>query len=215
MVNNMDYEQMVEFVKDYFESHDALGTQLTYRYPFRRRFDHCLRCSIWAHRIAATEGADPEIIRISALFHDIGKSVDFATEGHGQVGAKICSGYLSSISYDQNRSAKLVQIIRNHDEYAVESNASLEAKVVSDADLLDETGAITVLWDAMACAGEDAPSYEKAFDRITGACERIKDKLPDRIHTQTARQILRERLSFLDTFPKNLEDELGRNETQG
>ncbi len=210
----MDYEQTVEFVKDYFESHDALGTDLSYRFPFRRRFEHCLRCSIWAYRIALGEGADVEITRISALFHDIGKSVDFEAEGHGEIGAQICGDYLSSISYDKNRSTKIVRIIRNHSNHAVESKASLEAKVVSDSDLLDETGAITVLWDAMACAGEDAPSYEKAFDRISGAYERIRSRLPDRIHTQSARQILRERLSFLDTFLKNLEDELGRNETQ-
>jgi len=210
---NIKYEQMVEFVRGFFESHDPLGTDLTWRYPFRRRFEHCLRCSIWARRIAFAEGADTEISEISALFHDIGKSVDNATKDHGQVGAQICGEYLSSIGYDKSRRARIVQIVQSHSKHGYYGDASLEARVVSDADLLDETGAITVLWDAMACANEDAPSYEKASDRIKKAYIKLKVRLPDRLHTPTARRILEERLSFLDTFLKNLEYELGRSET--
>jgi putative nucleotidyltransferase with HDIG domain len=207
------YEQMVEFVKGVFESHDPIGTELTKRFPFRRRFEHCLRCSIWARRIALTEGADAELTEISALFHDIGKAMDKTPQGHREVGAQICDDYLTSISYDKSRRARVVQIVRNHSTHGHERDASLEAKVVSDADLLDETGAITVLWDAMACAGEDAPSYEKAYDRITRAYTRLKVELPDRLHTPAARQILIARLSFIHNFLKNLEYEFGRSET--
>jgi len=172
-----------------------------------------LRCSKWAHRIALVEGADIEVTQIGALFHDIGKAVGETKEGHGELGAQICQDYLKSVAYDNNRSAEIVQIVRTHINHANESNASLEAKVVSDADVLDETGAIMILWDAMACAGEDAPSYDKAFDRIKGAYEKLRVKEPDRLHTQTAKHILTERLSFIDTFLNNLGDELGYNET--
>jgi putative nucleotidyltransferase with HDIG domain len=207
-----NYEQIVQFVKDFFESHDPIGTELTMQFPFRRRFEHCLRCSIWARRIALAEGADVEITEISALFHDIGKSIDKTAQSHGEIGTQICDDYLSSIGYDKNKCAQIVQLVESHGRHGHESDASLEAKVVSDADLLDETGAITVLWDAMACAGEDAPSYEKACDRITRTYTKLKVELPDRLHTPTARQILMERLLFINTFLKNLEYELGRSE---
>lgn len=150
---------------------------------------------------------------ISALFHDIGKSVDKTAQSHGEVGAQICGDYLTSVAYDKSRSVKIVQIVRSHSSHANENDTSLEAKVVSDADLLDETGAITVLWDAMACAEEDAPSYEKACDRITRAYAKLKVELPDRLHTPTTRQILKGRLLFMNTFLRNLEYELGRSET--
>ena len=210
-----DYQQLVEFVKGYFESHDPIGTgtELVYRFPFRRRFEHCLRCSIWARRIAVAENADVEIAMVSALFHDIGKAIDNKAQNHGEVGAQICEDYLTSIAYDKNRRDKIVQIVRNHSNHDQGKNASLETKVVSDADLLDEIGAIMVLWDAMACAGEDAPSYEKAYDKTAKYYARLKVELPDRLHTPTARQILTGRLSFIDTFLKNLEYELGRSET--
>jgi len=212
-VNNQNYQQMIEFVKDYFDSHDPIGTELSFRYPFRRRFDHCLRVMKWAHRIALAENADVDITQISALFHDIGKSVDSTKEDHGEVGAQICEDYLKSISYDRSRGTKIVQIVRAHINHANENDASLEAKVVSDSDLLDETGAIMILWDAMATAGKEAPSYDKAFKRIKAAHERLRINTPDRIHTETAKDILFEHLAFIDTFLKNLEYELGHGDS--
>ncbi len=212
MKKEKDYQQMVEFVKSYLESQDPLGTELRTRFSFRRRFEHCLRCSIWARRIALSENANVEIAKISALFHDIGKSEGKKEKSHEEVGAQICGDYLTSIAYDKKKSAKIVQIVRSHSSHANESHASLAAKVVSDADLLDETGAIAVLWDAMACAGEDAPSYEKACDRIKINYAKLKGTLPDRLHTPTARKILKGRFLFIDTFLKNLEYEFGRRE---
>lgn len=204
-------KKMVEFVKTFFESNDPIASSLPTRFPFRRRFEHCLRCSIWARRIALAEGADAEIAGISALFHDIGKSKDEFIQEHGMVGAEICDDYLKSISYYKNKRAQIVDIIRNHSQHNIEKDISLEAKIVSNADLLDETGAIAVLWDAMACAGGDAPSYEKAYDRIVKDYDRLRTGLVDRLCTPTAKQILMKRLSFIETFLKNLEDELGRN----
>jgi uncharacterized protein len=208
-----EYDQIVQFVKGFFESHDPIGTELSTRFVFRRRFEHCLRCSIWARRIALVEGADMEITELGALFHDIGKATDETVQDHGEIGAQICDDYLSSIEYDKDKRSQIVQIVRSHSKHANDSDASLEAKIVSDADLLDETGAITILWDAMACAVEDTPSYEKACDRIRIAYSRLKVELPERIHTPSARKILVERLSFIDTFLRNLEYELGRSET--
>lgn len=110
-----DYQQMVEFVKSYFDSHDPLGTELSTRFPFRRRFDHCLRCSIWARRIALSENANVETVMISALFHDIGKSVGGEiAQNHGDVGAQICDNYFKSIAYDKDRRDIIVRIVRNH-----------------------------------------------------------------------------------------------------
>jgi putative nucleotidyltransferase with HDIG domain len=209
----MNYEHAVEFVRSFFASHDPIATELAVRYPFRRRFEHCLRCSIWARRIAFAEGADVEIAETSALFHDIGKAVAAPAQNHGEVGAQVCDEYLSSIGYDKSKRAQIVQIVLSHSKHECAGDASLEAAVVSDADLLDETGAIMILWDAMACAGEDAPSYDKACDRIMRAYSKLKVELPDRLFTPTARQIFRERLLLIDTFLKNLMYELGLSGT--
>ena len=208
----IDHEKMVEFVKDFFESHDPIGTDLAHRYPFRRRFGHCLRCTKRARRISIAEGADGEIVMISALFHDIGKAVSGSGQDHGEIGAKICDEYLASIGYNAERRARIVRIVRDHSKHADDDNTSLEEKVVSDADLLDEVGAISVLWDSMACAGEDEPSYIEPYNRIARTFFHLRGTFSKRLHTQNAQYILKERLSFLQNFLWELDYELGKSE---
>ena len=53
-----------------------------------------------------------EIAEIGALFHDIGKSID-KTASHGEIGAQICDDYLSSIRFDKNKCAQIVQIVHH------------------------------------------------------------------------------------------------------
>jgi uncharacterized protein len=85
----------------------------------------------------------------------------------------------------------------------------MEEKIVSDADLLDETGAIAILWDAMACALEPSPSYVKAYKRSLTYTAPMRDSLPKRLHTAAARRIAQERFSVVDSFLDSLEYELG------
>lgn len=203
---------MVDFVKIYLESHDPLSTQIKTKFPFRRRFEHCLRCAIWARRIAFSENADVEICVISALFHDVSKFEENKGKRHEEAGAQICNEYLSSIGYDKNKKEEIVRIVQHHSGHASERDASLESKVVSDADLLDETGAVAVLWDAMGCALGDSPSYDKAFERIRKDYTESKN-MPPNLHTRTAKKLFGERLSLMESFLKNLEYELGRGDT--
>jgi len=210
-ISDMNYEQIVEFVGNFFESHDPIGTHLVYRYPFRKRFEHCQRCAMWAARIAQAEGVDVELVKISSLFHDIGKAVS-AEEGHGDIGATICDEYLASIGYDESRRSRIVYIVRNHNRHS-QPAASREEEVVRDADLLDEVGAITILWDTMACAGGKDPSYNKARDKIASGLARLKAELPGHLYTLTARRTVEDRISFVENFLKNLDYELGLRES--
>ncbi len=203
----MDYEKAAGFVRDFFESHDPIGTHLVYRYPFRKRFEHCQRCATWAERIARVEGVDVELVKISSLFHDIGKALS-TEERHAHLGAAICDEYLASIGYDETRRSRIVDIVRNHNRHTIPA-ASREEEVVRDADLLDEVGAITILWDAMACAGEQDPSYGKARDRIASGLMRLKTELPGHLSTETARKIAEESTQLVENFVKHLDYELG------
>ena len=210
MDGSVNRERALQFVKGFFETHDPIATQLAVRFAFRRRFQHCVRCAFWGRRIAMAEGADVETVEISALFHDIGKGMASSSEQHGKVGARICDQYLQSMGAGQSTRDFICGIILRHSEHARDPMSSLEEKVVSDADLLDETGAISILWDAMACAGEDAPSYDKAYERSLRSRGNLA-ALPGRLHTVTARKILDHRLALIDSFLENLADELGRS----
>jgi putative nucleotidyltransferase with HDIG domain len=206
-------ENMLEFVMDFIESHDTIGTKLSTRFPFRKLYGHCVRCAHWARRLAVAEEADVEVAEVSALFHDIGKSVDNTVEGHAEAGARICDDYLASIAFEESKRRQIVGIVRNHIYHARDKEDSLEARVESDADLLDETGAMTVLWDAMAEGAKPDCSFDSAFERIAAASLRLNDSALDMYHTSTAREIAIGRRLFLSQFVTNLAYELGRVES--
>lgn len=203
---------MLDFARSFIESHDPLGTKLNTRFPFRKLYEHGVRCAHWARRIAMVEGADVEIAQISALFHDIGKSMDNTLEGHAKMGADICDTFLRSIGLDADKRVHIVDIVRDHIHHAKRHDASLEAKVQSDADLLDEVGAITVLWDAMDEGTRPDCSYETAFERIANVCMKRQHDGDASYHTETARRFVCARTRFLQHFVDNLAYELGRSE---
>ncbi len=209
----MNWESTVDFVRAYFESHDPIATELSHRYPFRRRFDHCLRCSVWARRIASVERGDVELAETAALFHDIGKAGNDRAQDHGALGAAICDRYLNSVGYEEDRRAIIVGIVARHSQHARRPEATLEEKIVSDADLLDETGAVAILWDAMACALEPGPSYDKAYERSLRMTAPMRNILPERLHTAEAKRIAQGRFAIVDAFLANLAYELGLSET--
>jgi len=200
-------ERMVEYVRRYIDERDPIGTKLKRRFPFRLLAEHGRRCAVWAERICAAEGGDAEIAGIAALFHDIGKCVDSTQEGHAAEGARICAEYLAGIGFDREKSARIVEIVRNHIHH--ENPPTLEARIESDADLLDEVGALTVLWDAMATGAEDEQSYEIAYERIRKVYEKLSSPDLTAYHTATAKRFIAERVAFLGEFVKNLEWELG------
>jgi putative nucleotidyltransferase with HDIG domain len=208
----MNRQETVEFVRSYFDTHDPVATDLSHRYPFRRRFDHCLGCSIWARKVAVAERANAELAEIAALFHDIGKATSDTNRDHGQLGAVIRADYLRSIQYEDSGSALIVDIVSRHSRHGSEANATLEDRIVSDADLLDETGSIAILWDAMACALEPDPSYEKAYERSLRMTAPLMTSLPQRLHTSTGKRIAQRRFAVVNGFLQSLESELGRGE---
>jgi putative nucleotidyltransferase with HDIG domain len=199
-------QTMIDFVKHFIEDRDPIATDLKHRFSFRNRADHCYRCYKWAQRINEFEKGDAEIVEISALFHDIGKCINNTKEGHGEEGAKICEQYLTSVGIHPTKIEYIADIVRNH-SYHEKAN-TLEAQIVSDADLLDETGAMIVLWDSMAVGSEDIQSYTIAYERIVKAYTGLIRR-PNRFHTTSGKHFFKERVEFLGEFVGHLEYELG------
>jgi uncharacterized protein len=205
-------QEMIKYVFEFIEKRDSTATKLKTRFPFRRLAGHCYRSYRWARRINEIEKGDNEIVEIGSLFHDIGKCVDSSVEGHAREGARICADYLRSIGFDKNKIDVITHVVRNHIHTRKDEGMSLEQKIVRDADLLDEVGAMTVLWDAMAAGAEQNQSYEIAYEMIRGAYENLCQKPLDMFETETAKSFFEERLLFLREYVQNLEYELGLRE---
>jgi uncharacterized protein len=163
-----------------------------------------MRVYRWAIKLQAKVGGDLDIIALAALLHDVGWE-----EGreHGEVGAEIAVEYLDSIGIDPVKIGRIGEIIRIHEDKDTTDELSLECQVVMDADLLDEVGAVSVLWDSMATACEDGANYKKAYYRIKDYYKGNKPKIR-RCKTEAARLEFDKRMKMLEDFLFQLEKEL-------
>ena len=206
------YEAMMAFVKNKLDENTP-PADLIVLYPFRDRFEHTRRVQQWALRIQAVEGGDRDIVAIAAIFHDVGKCIGrLGKDGrpHELVSAEICDEYLRRINYPAPRRERILKAVRHHsfkkDRPGV--NLSLEEKIIIDADMLDEVGALTVVWDSMATALENKPSYEKVLQRNLHFYTELKKQVIY-FKTPTGRKFFEERLRFLGYYIENLQYELG------
>jgi len=88
---------------------------------------HAIETAKLAGMIAEELGADADVARAGGLLHDIGKAVDFETEGtHARIGADICRRY--------GVPEKVVNCIEAH-HHEAEQN-SIEAVIVEAADAI-------------------------------------------------------------------------------
>jgi ribonuclease Y len=88
---------------------------------------HAIETAKLAGMVAEELGANSEIARVGGLLHDIGKAVDFETEGtHANIGAEICRRY--------GVPEEVVHCIESH-HHEAEQN-SVEAVIVEAADAI-------------------------------------------------------------------------------
>ena len=197
----MNYAEVIEYVKKMTSDNGRPPN-----YPFRSRFDHTLRVYRWAIKLQAKLGGDLDIIALAALLHDIGWD-ETGDRPHGEVGAELAVEYLDSIGVDPEIIRRVGEIIMIHEDKDTEAELSLECKIVRDADLLDEVGAVGILWDAMATACEEEPNYKKAYYRIKNYYRINRPKIR-RCKTDTARAEYAKRMQMIESYISQLEKEL-------
>lgn len=102
---------------------------------------------------------------MAVIFHDVGYTV--LSEDHAKSNADICRKYLIDNHYDAKYD-EVYEIIINHDnkELLHAQNTSIEQILMIEADNLDESGALSVLRDALAVGATPNVSYNTAYERI-------------------------------------------------
>ena len=188
------------------EAQRLISSQSRKSQPFRNRFEHTTRVLTWAHRIYEVEGGDFDIITLAILFHDTGWS---DTVDHALIGAELAETYLLGKGIDPNLVGRIASAARTHNKRQ-ETLASLpiENLIVMDADLLDEVGVITVVWDAMATAIEDRPSYTRALEKDLEYYKKAKEK-SIYLKTDTGKRFYNERIAMWEKCLSHFRYELG------
>lgn len=183
---------LVEQAKRFFDGQDPAHD-----------WQHNLRVIGLCERIGGEESADMEVLRPAALLHDIGRAEERQTgECHAEISARLAPELLAAYGYDQDVVGRIQQVILAHRFRKERPPASLEDKILFDADKLDSIGAIGI-GRAFAYSGvigqpiaSDDPGQLTPLKEYEWKLCRIQERLL----TATARRIARERHSFMVRF---------------
>ena len=178
-------------------------------------FDHVLRVLQLAQHIGTVEGADVRIVQAAALLHDVGRcEAEAAGIDHAYAAAERARGILA------HQPPPMVDAVAHavaaHRFRTEPEPATLEARVLFDADKLDAIGAVGVarafayggahgqrLWapvesvdlDRWLADGDDADAHTPVHEFIV-KLSRIRDHL----YTPTGRRMAADRHDYMADF---------------
>ncbi|MFC6906062.1 HD domain-containing protein [Halalkalicoccus tibetensis] len=210
-VSDEEFESMKEFVYEYLDAsvqNEEEGGRMRW-YPWHSaeyRFNHTLNVLSLAEEIAEAEGADVDVVRVAALFHDVAK-LDADQEIHAEEGARVAREYLSSRgSFPTSFIDRVCRAIDAHTHTGELSELSLEGQCLIEADLLDKVGANgTVLM--LLRMGYEARTHMDSATMVHRVYERGKEAC-ERVESDTGRSLAHERLKRVRWFCEWLEMEV-------
>ena len=129
--------------------------------------EHVYRVLWLALDIAATEeAADTDAVIAAALLHDVGRPEQLAdqTKDHALVGAEKAEAFLRGEGYDREFTEKVCDSIRSHRYRRARPPASVEARILFDADKLDVCGATGVARTLQYGGALGCPLYHRDAD---------------------------------------------------
>jgi uncharacterized protein len=189
-------------------------------------FEHVLRVYRTAEHLAQVEGADLEIVQTAALLHDVSGAMpgSQARAEHHIASAAFAGDVLEKAGWPANRIAAVQHCIRAHRFRGStdETPATLEARVIFDADKLDVLGAIGVARVIAYAALAGAPFYAEPSEQFlkTGQKEPGEQhsayhehlfklrRIKERLFTTSARQMAEERDAYIEAYFQRLGAEL-------
>lgn len=182
-------------------------------------FAHIKRVVANALRIGQAEGANLEIVLPAAYLHDcvhIAKNSPDRSRA-STLAAEKAAFILRDAGYNPKRIKAIAHCIAAHSFSANITAATLEAKVVQDADRLDALGAIGI---ARCFATKAAPQFYAESDpfcqsRPPEDTKYSVDhffakllKLPETLHTAAAKEEAKGRIAFMESFLSQLGKEI-------
>lgn len=175
---------------------------------------HIDRVRKLALTIAKTEKADPVIVELGALLHDIADHKFHG--GDHDIGHKTARAWLEKVEADAHIIEQVCYIVQNISYSGGRAMESVEGKIVQDADRLDALGAIGIarcfaygghsgreLYNPESKTTEKSPSINHFYEKLL--------LLKDRMNTKTGKKMAEARHAFielyLDEFYKEWEGE--------
>jgi uncharacterized protein len=187
---------------------------------------HVRRVAESARHIASAEGADAVITVAAALLHELFNHPKGHPESH--LSGEVCAAHATQVLREQGCPAALVEpiayAIRVHPFSRGITPDTLEARVLQDADRLDAIGAIGIARCFATCADMKRPFYapvdplcvaREPDDKQWGVDHFFRKllRIPERLHTETARRLASGRVAFMEGYLEQLGREITRGAT--
>ena len=210
-VSAEEYAEMETFVRDYLrasvESEEEGGRMRWYPWHSAEyRFNHIRNVVDIAERIAEAEGANVDVTRVAALFHDIAK-LEVDQDVHAEEGARIAREFLTSHGdYPSSFVDQVCSAVEAHSYQGPLGDVSLETRCLIEADLLDKVGANGMALMLLRM-GYESRTHMDAAEMAGRVLERGKDARA-RVESQTATDIAHRRLKRVKWYREWLEAEV-------
>jgi len=210
-VSDDEFEDMQAFVHDYLAAsveNENEGGRMRW-YPWHSaeyRFNHIMNVVEVATEIAEREGANVDVTRVAALFHDIAK-LEAEQDVHAEEGARIAREYLSThCEYPQSFIDEVCAAVQDHSYQGDLTDLPLETRCLIEADLLDKVGANgTALM--LLRMGYESRTHMDASEMVGRVLERGHDAA-ERVESDTAESLLTQRLKRVRWFREWLQSEV-------
>lgn len=163
--------------------------------------------------LAHAEGVDAFLAEVAALLHDVGRTQPGPEAEHGARSAIIAEPLLESYVLPSGGAEAILYAIRWHN--SLRDDTPL-LRILRDADMLDGLGAMGIIRAFMSKS--DLPPYDSvqpfhagtnrwpptySSDQLLGQMEWY-----DRLNTETAKLMAKERIGFMTAFITQARDEI-------
>lgn len=205
------YDDIFNYVKSLLAQNDSEASKIGHL-SFRKRSEHIWRVFIWAKRLLQEGTYDvkvnSEAVLTAALFHDVGYSLSLDGSKHAENSAALFSKYAVAKGYDAEIKDFTEYLIRNHSNKILmnDNSVPLELIILMEADLLDETGALSIVWDCMMEGGQKIQSFEKTYKHIQSYSAKLLDENP--MKTALAKAIWSNKQNLIKEFLRQLSYDL-------
>lgn len=162
---------------------------------------HSLRVYHNALLIAKSEGAcDTLIVSLAALLHDADDHKLFNTQNNANARAFLAENGVEPQTVERICEAiRTVSFSRNKGR----TPATIEGKIVQDADRLDAIGAIGIA-RTFSYGGQHGRALKDSVQHFHDKLLTLKDTM----HTDTAKKLAQTRHAFMETFLRQLDEEI-------
>jgi uncharacterized protein len=202
------YQEYIDYVKAYLDTNNGERSQKK-ELSFRSRTAHSERVYKLARKLSAgISGINENVLFTAATFHDIGHSIDKDNSEHSVRSADIFKEYAITYDMDKTFAEEVYTLIKHHSnkELLKQATTPIELILLMEADLLEEEGAMGIVYDCMAVGALNPTRFEDAYYHIKKYSAKILEYNP--MVTDLAKKYWTQKQKTIIDFLEQLEFEL-------